>query len=264
MRRPNAWFVGAACAWLAALMLASADVRTQDTAAAQPILKPGEVEALLAPIAPYPDSLLSQVLMASTNSLEIVYAARWLQTNPKVKGEAVIKPIESQPCDASEKLLLAFAQVLEPMNDRLDWTQKLGDAFLGQQNEVFAAVQRLRGKAPQAGSLNSGDQQKVIVEPVIAREQEGQTIVRIEHADPPGDLRQHVPDGAMDDVVCGKLCGGFGAVAWPIRYRDTGVMSFIVNHHGQVYEQDLGPDSAAKAAAMKSFDPGPGWRKVSP
>ena len=68
----------------------------------------------------------------------------------------------------------------------------------------------------------------------------------------------------MDYVVRGKLFGGFGVVAWPIRYRDTGVMSFIVNHHGQVYERDLGLDSAAKAAAMKSFDPGPGWKKVLP
>jgi len=74
----------------------------------------------------------------------------------------------------------------------------------------------------------------------------------------------NAPGGAMDYVVRGKLFGGFGVVAWPIRYRDTGVMSFIVNHQGQVYERDLGPDGAAKAAAMKSFDPGPGWRKVSP
>ena len=74
----------------------------------------------------------------------------------------------------------------------------------------------------------------------------------------------HAPGGAMDYVVRGKLFGGFGVVAWPIRYRDTGVMSFIVNHQDQVYERDLGPDSAAKAAAMKSFDPGPGWRKVLP
>ena len=74
----------------------------------------------------------------------------------------------------------------------------------------------------------------------------------------------HAPGGAMDYVVRGKLFGGFGVVAWPIRYHDTGVMSFIVNHQGQVYERDLGPDSAAKAAAMKSFDPGPGWTKVAP
>jgi hypothetical protein len=74
----------------------------------------------------------------------------------------------------------------------------------------------------------------------------------------------HAPDGTMDYVVRGKLFGGFGVVAWPIRYRDTGVMSFIVNHQGQVYERDLGPDGAATTAAMTSFDPGPGWKRVSP
>ena len=62
----------------------------------------------------------------------------------------------------------------------------------------------------------------------------------------------------------GKLLGGFAVMAWPARYGDTGVMSFMVNHDGQVYERDLGPDSAAKAAATKSFDPGPGWEKVLP
>ncbi len=74
----------------------------------------------------------------------------------------------------------------------------------------------------------------------------------------------HAPGGAMDYMVRGKLFGGFGVLAWPIDYGDTGVMSFIVNHQGQVYERDLGPDTSAKAAALKSFDPSPGWRKVSP
>jgi hypothetical protein len=74
----------------------------------------------------------------------------------------------------------------------------------------------------------------------------------------------HAKGGALDYVARGKLFGGFGVIAWPVRYGDTGVMSFIVNHDGQVYEQDLGPDSASKGALTKSFDPGPGWRKVSP
>jgi hypothetical protein len=64
--------------------------------------------------------------------------------------------------------------------------------------------------------------------------------------------------------VRGKLLGGFAVLAWPARYWDTGVMSFMVNHDGQVYERDLGPDTAKKAAAMTTYDPGPGWQKVSP
>ncbi|SPS00133.1 conserved exported hypothetical protein [Cupriavidus taiwanensis] len=69
--------------------------------------------------------------------------------------------------------------------------------------------------------------------------------------------------GALDYVVDGKLFGGFAVIAWPVRYGDTGVMTFIVNHKGQVYERDLGANSAARAAATKSFDPDPGWRRIS-
>lgn len=72
------------------------------------------------------------------------------------------------------------------------------------------------------------------------------------------------PGGAFDYVVDGKPFGGFAVIAWPVRYQDTGVMSFMVSHDGQVYERDLGANGAAKAATMKSFDPGAGWRKVSP
>jgi len=74
----------------------------------------------------------------------------------------------------------------------------------------------------------------------------------------------HAPGGAYNYLVNGKLFGGFAVMAWPVRYQDTGVMSFIVSHDGQVYERDLGADSAIKAAETKVFEPGPGWRKVSP
>ncbi|NLP60502.1 DUF2950 domain-containing protein [Paraburkholderia sacchari] len=71
----------------------------------------------------------------------------------------------------------------------------------------------------------------------------------------------HAPGGAYDYLVRGQLFGGFGVIAWPVKYGDTGVKTFMVSHDGQVYERDLGPDSAAKAEAMTSFDPGPGWAK---
>ncbi|CAG9270930.1 DUF2950 domain-containing protein [Paraburkholderia unamae] len=74
----------------------------------------------------------------------------------------------------------------------------------------------------------------------------------------------HAPGGAFDYMVRGKLFGGFGVLAWPVRYGDTGIKSFMVSHDGQVYERDLGPEGAAKAEAMSSFDPGPGWSKSSP
>uniref|UniRef100_UPI003F497209 DUF2950 domain-containing protein n=1 Tax=Cupriavidus yeoncheonensis TaxID=1462994 RepID=UPI003F497209 len=74
----------------------------------------------------------------------------------------------------------------------------------------------------------------------------------------------HAPGGAFNYVVDGKLFGGFAVIAWPVRYQDTGVMSFMVSHDGQVYERDLGANGAAIAAATHSFDPGPGWRKIFP
>ncbi|TDN57811.1 DUF2950 domain-containing protein [Paraburkholderia sp. BL10I2N1] len=74
----------------------------------------------------------------------------------------------------------------------------------------------------------------------------------------------HAPGGAYDYLAHGKLFGGFAVIAWPVKYGDTGIKSFMVSHAGQVYERDLGPDSEAKAKAMPSFDPGPGWAKVQP
>ncbi|MBP0591501.1 DUF3300 domain-containing protein [Paraburkholderia sp. LEh10] len=150
---------------------------------AQPApFKPEEIEALVAPIALYPDSVLAQVLMASTYPLEIVHAARWVKANPNVKGDAAVKAVENQPWDTSVKSMVAFPQILEPMNDKLDWTQKLGDAFLAQQKDVFAAVQRLRARAKDSGNLKSNEQQNVVVEPPPAGG--GETIVKIEPANP--------------------------------------------------------------------------------
>jgi hypothetical protein len=62
--------------------------------------------------------------------------------------------------------------------------------------------------------------------------------------------------------VKGRLFGGFAVIAWPVKYGDTGIKTFMVSHSGQVYERDLGPQSAEKAEATKRFDPGPGWNKV--
>ncbi|CAG4894890.1 DUF3300 domain-containing protein [Paraburkholderia saeva] len=166
------------------LMIGSCGVGAQNQAQ-QPAFNPEEIEALVAPIALYPDSVLSQVLIASTYPLEIVYAARWVKANPDIKGDAAVKAVQDQPWDVSVKSLVAFPQALEPMNDKLDWTQKLGDAFLAQEKDVLAAVQRLRAKAQESGNLKSNEQQNVIVEPAPAGGQTTtQTIVRIEPANP--------------------------------------------------------------------------------
>jgi uncharacterized membrane protein YgcG len=150
--------------------------RAQDQASP---FKPEEIEALVAPIALYPDDLLSQVLMASTYPLEVVQAARWVKANPNVKGEAAVKAVENQSWDVSVKSLVAFPQALEPMNEKLDWTQKLGDAFLADQKSVLDAVQRLRKRAEDSGNLQSNEQQKVSVE-----QEAQQTVIKVVPADP--------------------------------------------------------------------------------
>ncbi len=169
--------------FLCGMLLAFLAVAHAGVAQAQgeaPAFKPEEIEALVAPIALYPDDLLSQVLMASTYPLEIVQAARWVKANPNVKGDAAVKAVEGQTWDVSVKSLVAFPQVLEPMNEKLDWTQKLGDAFLADQKSVLDAVQRLRKQADKAGNLQSNEQQKVVVEEAAPQ----QTIIKIEPANP--------------------------------------------------------------------------------
>ena len=148
-----------------------------------PPFKKEELEQILAPIALYPDSLLAQIFMASTYPLEIVEAARWAKEHPDVKGDAVAGAVKDQPWDPSVKSLVVFPDVLTMMNEKIDWTQKLGDAFLAQQKEVMQSVQVLRQKAKDAGNLKSGKEQVVKTEPAPAGAATTQTII-IESKDP--------------------------------------------------------------------------------
>ena len=138
-----------------------------------------DLDQLLAPIALYPDALLAQVLMASTYPLEIVEAARWAKANPGLKDKALEDAMQKQSWDPAVKALAAVPQVLQQMNDKLDWTQKLGDAFLAQQAEVMKTVQGLRAKAQAAGNLKASAEQQVKTE-----QQGGQTVYIIESAKP--------------------------------------------------------------------------------
>jgi hypothetical protein len=138
-------------------------------------LKQEELDQMLAPIALYPDSLLVQILMASTYPLEIVQASRWVKANQNLKGDQLTAALEKQDWDPSVKSLVNFQSVLAMMNDKLDWTQKLGDAFLAQQKDVMNTVQKLRAKAQAQGTLKNTDQQKITTQ--------AQTII-IEPADP--------------------------------------------------------------------------------
>jgi hypothetical protein len=136
-----------------------------------------ELDQMLAPVALYPDELLAQVLMAATYPLEVVQASRWIQGNPTRQGDPLAEALEQQDWDPSVKSLVNFPSVLEMMNDRLAWTQRLGDAFLAQPDQVMDTVQRLRQRAQAQGNLQTTDEQTILVEPP------GQTIL-IEPAAP--------------------------------------------------------------------------------
>ena len=133
----------------------------------------------MAPIALYDDALLSQVLMAASYPLEIVEAARWSQANPNLKGDAAVSAVADKTWDVSVKSLVAFPSVLKQLNEHLDWTQKLGDAMIGQQQDVAASIQRLRAKAAAAGTLKTGKEQTV-----STQTQGSETIIAIQPTDP--------------------------------------------------------------------------------
>jgi hypothetical protein len=137
---------------------------------------PEQLEQLVAPIALYPDSLLTQTLMASTYPLEIVEAARWLKKNPSLKDSALTEALKGQDWDPSVKSICGFPEVLKKMDENLDWMQDLGDAFLGQQEALLKTVQKMRGKAYESGNLKTTEQQKVT--------QTSETVIIIEPAQP--------------------------------------------------------------------------------
>jgi len=144
----------------------------------QAALKPAELDALVAPIALYPDTLLANVLMASTYPLEVVRAERWVNQNKNLKDDALKAAAEKQPWDASVKSLVAAPAVLQLLNERLDWTQKLGEAFLAQEKDVMDAVQRMRAKAYDRKKLVTTKQQVVSV-----REEQSRQVIFIDPAE---------------------------------------------------------------------------------
>lgn len=125
-------------------------------------LSPDQLDDLVAPIALYPDPLLSQVLVAATYPLEVVQAYQWQQKNPGLTGPALTQAAQQQNWDASVQALVIYPDVLKRLNDDVSWTTALGNAFLAQQQAVMDAVQRMRQKAQQAGKLQSTPQESVV------------------------------------------------------------------------------------------------------
>jgi Protein of unknown function (DUF3300) len=156
------------------LVLADDD-STADTPVVSAKPTPQELQQLVAPIALYPDSLVAQILAASTYPDQVVEADRWLQAHPEVKGDELAQAVDQQPWDPSVKALTEFPSVLANMDKNLSWTSSLGDAYINDQQGVMDAVQGMRQSAERAGNLKSTDQLKV--------SDQGQTIV-IEPANP--------------------------------------------------------------------------------
>jgi hypothetical protein len=166
---------------------------------------PGQMEALAAPIALYPDQLLAKVMIASTYPMEVVEAARWRQQNKTLSGSALDSALASQTWDDSVKQLAYTPEVLDMMDKQLDWTQKLGDAVLSDQAGMLKAVQRLRAKAQSNGKLTNTAEQKVVTE--------NQTII-IQPAEPE---KVYVPYYDSSSVY-GPWDYGYPAYAWPPPY----------------------------------------------
>jgi len=140
-----------------------------------------ELDQMLAPVALYPDSLLSQILMASTYPLEVVQAARWSRANPGLKGQDAVRAVESMDWDPSVKSLTAFPQILTMMDERLEWTERLGEAFVVQEPRVMETIQGLRQRAAAAGNLGSSAEMRIT--------RQGSDIV----IEPPGPQVVYVP-----------------------------------------------------------------------
>jgi hypothetical protein len=144
-----------------------------------PLLSPQQIDNLVAPIALYPDPLLTQVMVAATYPLEVVEAQQWLHANSSLKGEALMKAAQQQPWDASVQAMVAFPDVLAKLNQDVGWTNALGNAFLAQQGDVMRAVQQMRASAMSNGKLSSTPQQTV-----TTQTQNGQPTIIIQPSDP--------------------------------------------------------------------------------
>lgn len=138
-----------------------------------------QLDSLVAPIAIYPDPLLAQVLMASTYPLEIIQLQQWLAKNQGLKDKALVDAVEKQDWDPSIQAMAALPDVVKRLADDIQWATDLGNAFLAQQSDVMDAVQRMRGKAKDAGNLKSNEQMKVETKVV-----ESKNVIVIEQANP--------------------------------------------------------------------------------
>ena len=166
---------------------------------------PEQLQQLVAPIALYPDSLVAQILAASTFPEQVVEADRWVQDHPDLKGDALGQAVDQQPWDPSVKALTAFPTVLGNMDKNLSWTSSLGDAYYNQQQDVMDAVQVMRQRAQAAGNLKTTPQQTVTAQ------------------DSTIDIEPANPDVVYVPAYDPWLVYGDPIVAWPGWYPYPGI-----------------------------------------
>lgn len=143
---------------LAAAAFVPATMAHSQEARAGVVFPQPQLDQMLAPIALYPDSLLSQILMAATYPQDVAEAASWSRAHGNPRGDQAVRSVESRPWDPSVMSLVAFPEVLTMMDERRDWTARLGDAFLAQPDQVMDTVQDLRARADAAGTLRSSEE----------------------------------------------------------------------------------------------------------
>ena len=154
------------------LILGAGSGFAQDKNDQETMLSQAELEQILAPIALYPDTVLSHILVAATYPLEVIQAERWTLQNPSMTGDDAVRATEDKGWDPSVQALVAFPNILKRLSHDLDWTQKLGEAFLQDEEQVLASIQSLRKLADEAGSLDdldkvavTKDRESIIIEP---------------------------------------------------------------------------------------------------
>jgi len=177
----SCWILLIACP--EGLVFAQAPTASTPTLSAQPTTQ--ELPQLVAPIALYPDSLVAQILAASTYPDQIVVADRWIQSHSEFKGEQLAQAVDQQPWDPSVKALTEFPSVLANMDKNLSWTSSLGDAYINNQQAVMDAVQDMRREAKKAGHLKTGPQLTVVEQgPAIMIEPADPAVVYVPEYDP--------------------------------------------------------------------------------
>ena len=139
------------------VQLAQAQDKISSETSTPIVLDQAQLDQMLAPIALYPDTLLSHILVASTYPLEVIQAARWRAANADLDEQQALNAVENKDWDPSVQALVPFNDLLQKLSEDLDWLQSLGSAFLVNEQQILTSVQNLRQRAYEQGNLTDND-----------------------------------------------------------------------------------------------------------